>query len=123
MKNITGVVGVVIWTDNMTEMVSFYRDTLQLPVHSYRPSFVSFEFGIFRLNIGEHSEIKGPAKDPLRVMLHLSVEDIHYWHDRLNSLGVEFIRIPEKESWGGMVATLKDPDGNVLQLLEFPKET
>ena len=56
-------------------------------------------------------------------MLHLSVEDIHYWHDRLNSLGMEFIRIPEKESWGGMVATLKDPDGNVLQLLEFPKET
>ncbi len=26
---------------------------------------------------------------------------------------------PEQESWGGWVATFKDPDGNVLQLLQL----
>ena len=35
--------------------------------------------------------------------------------------GVQFIREPEEESWGGTVATFSDPDGNILQLLEFPK--
>ena len=36
--------------------------------------------------------------------------------------GVEFIRPPEQEHWGGWVATFKDPDGNILQMLQFPKD-
>jgi predicted enzyme related to lactoylglutathione lyase len=54
-------------------------------------------------------------------MPHLGVTDIHAEHARLSAEGVEFIRQPEREHWGGWVATLKDPDGNVLQLLEFPE--
>ena len=34
--------------------------------------------------------------------------------------GVEFIREPEREDWGGWIATFLDPDGNVLQLLHQP---
>ena len=53
-------------------------------------------------------------------MPHLGVDDIHSLHRRLTQQGVEFIRPPEKEGWGGWVATLKDPDGNIVQLLQFP---
>ena len=28
-------------------------------------------------------------------------------------------RPPERESWGGLVATLRDPDGNFVQLLQM----
>jgi len=27
---------------------------------------------------------------------------------------------PEREHWGGWIATLQDPDGNILQLLQLP---
>jgi uncharacterized glyoxalase superfamily protein PhnB len=39
--------------------------------------------------------------------------------ERLAEAGVEFLRQPEQESWGGWVATFRDPDGNTLQLLQL----
>ena len=53
-------------------------------------------------------------------MPHLGVDDIHGECRRLQEEGVEFIRPPEQEHWGGWIATLKDPDGNILQLLQLP---
>jgi hypothetical protein len=35
---------------------------------------------------------------------------------------VVFSRRPEREAWGGVVATFADPDGNTLQLMELPPE-
>ena len=120
---ITGVVGITLWTDNLERMVSFYRDTLRLPPHSFHEDegFAAFELGEIRFNVGRHSGVNGSSKDPLRMMPHLGVSDIHDEHARLAAEGVEFIRRPEQEHWGGWVATLKDPDGNTLQLLQFPK--
>ena len=53
-------------------------------------------------------------------MANFSVSDLISTHRDMTNQGVQFIREPEKESWGGMVATFLDPDGNILQLLEFP---
>ena len=120
---ITGVVGITLWTDDLARMLRFYRDTLRLPLHSYHEDegFAAFALGEVRFNIGRHAQVRGPARDPLRIMPHLGVSDIHAEYARLAAAGVTFIRAPEREHWGGWVATLKDPDGNVLQLLEFPK--
>ena len=146
---IRGLAGVIIWTDDLDGMVDFYRDTchhlpdgrttwtpcrmkpksttsfyraLGLTPHSERPHFVSFKWGDVRLGIGSHSNVKGASSDPYRVMVNLDVEDIHAAHERLSQAGVEFIRPPEREHWGGWVCTFTDPDGNILQLLEQPKD-
>ena len=117
---IYGVVGVTIWTDDLERLRRFYRDTLRLPLHSDHGDFVAFRFGDMRLNLGLHDGVSGPTKEPYRIMLNLAVEDIQAEHRRLTEEGVEFIRSPEQEGWGGWVATFIDPDGNVLQLLEMP---
>jgi hypothetical protein len=39
---IEGVVGVIIWTDNVGRLSTFYRDVLELEPHSVRPHFVAF---------------------------------------------------------------------------------
>ena len=52
--------------------------------------------------------------------VNLSVEDIHAVHARLVAAGVVFTRPPEREDWGGHVATFSDPDGNVVQLMQVP---
>ena len=115
---IDSVVGVTIWTENLEQLVSFYRDTMGLTVHRDHGDFVNFVFGPMRLNLGLHHEVKGQSSDPYRTMIHYAVDDIHAEHSRLSGLGVEFIRPPEQEEWGGWVATLLDPDGNILQLLQ-----
>ena len=118
---ITGVIGVILWTSNVEAMRTFYRDALQLPLHSDRGDFVVFRFGDMRLNIGLHAAVEGLAKDPYRIMVNLGVDDIHREHSRLSEEGVEFVRPPERESWGGWVATFRDPDGNLVQLLQIPE--
>ena len=116
---ITGVVGVTFWTDDLDKMFRFYNDVLQLPLHSRHPDFIAFELGEVRFNIGLHDRVSGESKDPFRAMPHLGVDDIHAVAERLAEAGVEFIRQPEQESWGGWVATFRDPDGNTLQLLQL----
>ena len=116
---VTGVIGVTLWTDDLERMFDFYHNVLRLPLHSRHDDFIAFELGEVRFNIGRHSEIYGGSKDPFRFMPHLGVEDIHVETNRLSGFGVEFIRQPDQESWGGWVATFKDPDGNILQLLQL----
>lgn len=116
---ITGVIGVTFWTGDLERMYVFYNDVLRLPLHSRHEDFIAFELGDVRFNIGLHNEVSGVSKDPFRFMPHLGVDDIHAEARRLAQAGVEFIRQPEQESWGGWVATFKDPDENVLQMLQL----
>jgi predicted enzyme related to lactoylglutathione lyase len=117
---IESLAGVIVWTDNLEAMAAFYRDVLRLPVHSVRPHFVAFQLGAARLSVGLHSQVHGPAKEPVRVTVNLNVPDIHTIHDELTARGVVFLRTPEQEHWGGWVASFRDPDGNLLQLLQQP---
>lgn len=117
---VESLAGVIIWTENLADMTAFYREKLALPVHSTRPNFVAFQLGDVRFSIGLHSAVHGMTQEPLRVMVNLGVDDIQAEYSRLCATGVRFLREPEREHWGGWVATFQDPDGNTLQLLQQP---
>jgi lactoylglutathione lyase len=121
-RGIDGVAGVLIWTERgrFEEMVRFYRDVLGLPVRTLKDGFVNFAWGTFRISVSVHEEVEGRSRDPLRVMVNLSVPEIGAEYERLRGQGVVFSRPPEAEEWGGMVATFTDPDGNTLQLMQLP---
>ena len=118
---INGLIGVIIWTEDLDRLLPFYRDTLGLEPHSVRPDFVSFKWGGIRLGIGGHSHVEGETKERYRVMVNLGVDDIHREYEILLARGVRFVRPPEQEHWGGWVSTFSDPDGNTLQLMQLPK--
>ena len=112
------ITGIIIWTDQLDIMVNFYKNLLGLTVHSIRPNFVTFDLGGERFNIGTHDKVSGKAKDPYRIMLNFEVDDIYEISNKLLANNISFLREPEKEHWGGLVATFSDPDGNILQLLQ-----
>lgn len=114
-----GVIGITVWTDNIKNMLSFYRDILKLPLYSNHGDFAAFKFEDIRLNLGVHDRVNGPSRDQFRIMINFGVEDIFAEHSRLSQKGVVFIRTPQKENWGGWVSTFYDPDGNILQLLQL----
>ena len=124
MKNdgIVGLAGVLVWTEaeRFPAMARFYRDTLGLTPRSAKSDFINFDWGGVRLSVGVHDRVRGATHEPLRVMIHLTVGDIHAVHARLTRAGVVFTREPEREDWGGWVATFADPDGNTLQLMQLP---
>lgn len=121
MSNLTGIAGILIYTGNFEPMATFYRDTLGLKPRSVKPKFINFEWGELRLTINGDTHLTGPAIEPGRMMINFTVDDIHSTVARLTCGGVCFVREPEREWWGGMVATFHDPDGNTLQLFELPK--
>ena len=119
---IEGLAGVLVWTeaDRFPAMARVYRDTLGLRPRSDKPDFINFDWSGIRLSVGVHAGVRGGSREPLRVMLNLTVADIQAAHARLAASGVVFSRAPEREEWGGWVATFTDPDGNILQLMQLP---
>lgn len=119
---ILGLAGVLIWTERerFGQMAEFYRDRLGLHPRTSKPDFINFDWGGVRLSVSIHDRVRGPSRDPARIMVNLAVDDIHAVHARLVRAGIVFVRAPEAEDWGGQVATFLDPDGNVLQLLQLP---
>ena len=119
---IGALAGVIVWTavDRWAAMDRFYVDVLGLLPRTRRNGFVNFELGAQRLTVTTHDAVSGAAREPARVMVNLETDDIVTEHARLLTAGVRFTRPPEREPWGGLVATFADPDGNTLQLFELP---
>ena len=118
--------GVIIWTDNLEELAHFYQEVLDLEPHSVRENFIAFRWKIndqeIRFNIGKHSSVRGKNTDRFRFITNFDVDNIKQITSSLKSKGVEFLREPEQEHWGGGVATFEDSDVNILQLIEQPPE-
>lgn len=74
----------------------------------------------FSLTIGEHSEVKGKAVQPQRVILNFDTKEIEKEYERIKKIeGVEVIKeLYEMEGMKGMwIATFADPNGNYFQLM------
>ena len=51
-----------------------------------------------------------------------TVDSVAEWFSSLRANGVSFDGLPEAQEWGGALAFFYDPDGNVLTLVEYPKD-
>jgi len=115
---ITGLRGVSIWSEDVKNLLPFYRDVLGLTVAFESPGFVVLgELGAPALALGTHSEVHGRNADPARHMVGLTTDDVRTDWKRLKADGVEFVEDPT--DYGTLrIATLKDPEGNLVQLLQ-----
>jgi predicted enzyme related to lactoylglutathione lyase len=118
---IKGLRGASIWSEDLNNLLPFYRDLLGLKVAVQTDGFVVLgELGGPTLALGTHSEVHGRNGDPARHMVGLATDDVDGDCRRLKGAGVEFVEEPT--DYGTLrIATLKDPEGNLLQLLQPAK--
>lgn len=114
--------GVTIWSEDLNNLLPFYRDVLGLKVAHQSPGFVLL--GEDRpdapaLALGTHSEVYGRNADPARHMVGFTSDDLRADWKRLKEAGVEFIEDPTDYGDDMSIATLKDPEGNLLQLWQY----
>ena len=110
----------MVGTGRIAEMTRFYGAALELErVAKFRDPVFEAAGGFIRLL--DHSEISGPTLEPARMQINLFVDDVGAEFERVMAAdpSIRVHRQPERESWGGLVATLLDPDGNLVQLLEL----
>jgi predicted enzyme related to lactoylglutathione lyase len=113
--------GASIWSEDLNNLLPFYRDVLGLKVTIESPGFVVLgadQPDVPALGLGTHSQVRGRNADPARHMVGLASDDLTADWRRLKQAGVEFVEDPT--DYGNLsIATLKDPEGNLIQLWQY----
>jgi predicted enzyme related to lactoylglutathione lyase len=114
--------GVTVWSEDLNNLLPFYRDVLGLKVAMESPGFALL--GEDRpdapaLALGTHSEVHGRNTDPARHMVGFTSDNLAADWKRLKEAGVEFIEDPTEYGDDMTIATLKDPEGNLVQLWQY----
>ncbi len=106
----------MVGTHDPQKLAAFYEKVLGKPDWE-DGSWVGFNVGGVSFTIGEHSEVKGAAKEPQRLMLNFETKEVKEEFERISKIdGVKVIKEPY-EIQGAWIATLADPDGNYFQLM------
>ena len=115
--------GVRLFVDSLQAALPFYRTLLAEPIaQNNAAGFAVFDAAGVNVVV-EQVTSDAPAEDRLLVGrftgVSFEVEDIGAAHAQLSANGVLFTGEPELQGWGGWLATLQDPAGNSLQLVQY----
>ena len=114
-----------IFVRDIARARTFYADKLGLALKAEgtHHGYCVFDAGNAELVI-EAVGFDAPAEEQALVGrftgLSFLVADVHRQHQVLSARGVVFTGVPEVQFWGGTLATLSDPDGNQLQIVQRP---
>lgn len=104
-----------IFVSNFDRALEFYRDRLGLAVNMTDAEFGYASFNTagaaFAIARTDQAELLGRHTG-----IGWVVEDVDKAHAELVNAGVEFESPPARQPWGGYMAILKDPDGNLFYL-------
>ena len=115
---IKGLSAVSIWSAALNNLLPFYRDRPGLPVAVESPRCVLLgPPGGPSVGLGTHRDVRGRNADPARHMIRLATGDLAGAWRRLEAAGVEFVEDPADHDTVS-IATCRDPEGNLVQLIQ-----
>jgi predicted enzyme related to lactoylglutathione lyase len=104
---------VLIGTSQPEVLTEFYSKVVDRAPDMNEGGFSGWKIGSAFLTIGPHSEVKGSASEPQRILLNLETPDVKGEFDRISGAGARVVQEPY-ELQGATIATLADPDGELL---------
>lgn len=118
-----------VFVTDWERALRFYTETLGIPTtfRSDDMGWAQLDTGAAQLALERVSPGAGPRYPGADAALvgrfvgvSLSVPDVFETYKTLTERGVPFLGPPERMGWGGVLAHLLDPDGNILTLLGNP---
>jgi predicted enzyme related to lactoylglutathione lyase len=114
---------VLIGSQQPQVLAGFYEKVLGRPADWAEGGWYGWQIGSAQITIGEHSEVKGTAKEPQRVILNFETKEVKEEYARIKKAGAKVIKelYQMENAW---IATFADPDGNYFQVMtpwEGPK--
>ena len=106
--------GFVIATDNPQALGDWYCALLG----ATRQNTTSATLGQLQMIFFPHDQVTGTSPQPERIMLNFAVDDAAAFTNHANNLDVTWVRPFEPEPFG-LLATIADPDGNLVQFTQF----
>lgn len=105
---------VIVCTDRMEEMASFYQKALDLGPYQPSPQHLGQSIGPVYFGFDQVEQCAGTP--PSRVSVWFAVDDLQATFERVVALGAEVKYPPTDKPWGARLAAVLDPDGNTLGL-------
>jgi lactoylglutathione lyase len=108
----------VIYASDMEKSTVFYRDVLGIPVDFVVEGWTQFKLQGAALVL--HPKLKHQSDKANGSAVHITfrLDDLQAEYERLTAQAVPFLAPPAKTEFG-MHATLVDPDGNQIDLIEW----
>jgi predicted enzyme related to lactoylglutathione lyase len=115
-----GTIGYVnVFVSDLERAIAFYGEVLGLKLaHAAREhGYASFEAGPVSLGLAQVGD-DAAGLVGRHTGIGLCVSDLEAAHAELRQRGVRFSMPPQRQPWGGFMAILADPDGNLFYLDE-----
>jgi predicted enzyme related to lactoylglutathione lyase len=107
---------VMIGSEQPDALGEFYAVVFDRPADMKEGGWYGWQFGDTFLSVGEHSQVKGKASEPQRIIVNLTTKEVQAEFDRIKSSGAKVVKEPY-DLEGAWIATFADPDGNYFQLM------
>lgn len=98
---------VIKFVADMDKAVTFYRDTLGLPLRFESPSWTEFATGETTLALHPASDMNPAGK----VEFGFTVPDVEAFYRDMSAKGVLFSIPPKRQDFGGLLAQFVDSEG------------
>lgn len=120
--------GTILAVSDFERSVAFYRDAIGFEVEALyeNPPYATLTLAGARLSLAEQGhpadDRPGVSLEPPRersrqnIILVVEVDDARAEHERLRTLGVEFLAEPYEPPWGGCRFFCVDPDGYLVEI-------
>ena len=106
---------VTLWAVNFDQEKHLYKEILGLPVAQENDNFIVFDSKGSRLAF--HLLKKGSRLDRQTVELHFEVDDVDEVYSALQRKGVKFAVKPANRPWGNRMASFRDAEGYVVEIV------
>ncbi len=107
----------MIGTHDPDALGKYYKKVFEKDPEMEEGKWYGWQLGNTFFSVGEHSEVKGKAKEPQRIILNFETMEVREEFERIKKIeGTTVIKEPY-EMQGAWIATLADPDGNYFQLM------
>jgi predicted enzyme related to lactoylglutathione lyase len=107
----------LIGSEDAERLVAFYAKLFGEPAYA-DGGYTGWKLGEGSINVGPHTEVKGPNTSPGRLIWNIETEDVKGEAEKFKAAGATVIAEPYNfpdypDYW---IATFADPDGNYFQL-------
>lgn len=116
---------VVLVVADLQRALAFYTQTMGLPLRHRAERFAQLDTGSTRLALFTrdamaetlHQALHAPAPDAPAFEIGFKVDDVDAAYGELTAAGAEPVTAPETRPWGQRTAYVRDPDGNLIELV------
>jgi catechol 2,3-dioxygenase-like lactoylglutathione lyase family enzyme len=114
-----------VFVHNLTAAHDFYTGMLGLRLHAGREGLGYLVYEVGQVQLVVESVAPDASEEDCELVgrftgISIEVTDLHSKYEELRKRGVHFTRPPERQAWGGLLATFVDAAENQIQPVQMP---